>query len=76
MPKIIKRELVIPKMSREAADLMREAACSDDVDCRGVDCINCLFGRKNLDYFIWFFNLDELQDTVTVKESIEEVSTH
>jgi len=76
MPKTIKRQLIIPKMSRGAAELMREAACSDKVDCWGVDCIDCLFGRKNLDYFIWFFNLDELPSEVTVRESIKEVSTH
>ena len=76
MAKIIKREIVVPKLSRKGMKLMQEGACNYETDCKGIDCKQCIYSDYNLDHFISYFDLEDRPGTITVKESIEEEGLH
>ena len=68
MPKTTKRQLTVPPLSRKGMELMQEGACSDEADCKGDPCNECIYYRDNLDHFINYFDLKDRHGTLRVIE--------
>lgn len=74
--KVIKREIIIPEMSKQGYLDMQDGACSDEADCRGIACRQCIYYKDNIDHFINYFGLLDAAGTITVKETIKEEELH
>ncbi len=76
MSRTIERQLTIPELSRKGYQLMQEGACSNEADCKGLACKECIYCKDNLDHFIYYFGLLDSAGTITVKEIIKEEGLH
>ena len=69
---VIKRKIIIPELKKDGYKHIQDDFCGDKkVNCRGLECKDCIFHRYNLDHFIDFFELRSCHGEITVSETKE-----